>query len=180
MDNKTIKILENIDLNIEPSLDKDKLLNLFELSKKNNINIFDEKKGKIKSKRKIIQECNNHKTKRIDTFIKVLDKKNNSKNKSTTKIKILNDQFMKELESIEGIIEYVNNSDFKILKDLSESKIDDTKQNQRNSSDNINLDKNNNKKLEENKNVIKKIIKDSKDVNGESLDYIEIYSNDIK
>ena len=87
---------------------------------------------------------------------------------------------MKELESIEGIIEYVNNSDFKILKDLSESKIDDTKQNQRNSSDNINLDKHKNIKLVENKNVIKKIVKDSKDSQDKTLDYIEIYSNEIK
>ena len=51
MDNKTIKILENIDSTDNQTLDKQKLLNLLKLTKENNINIFDDKKGKIKSKK---------------------------------------------------------------------------------------------------------------------------------
>lgn len=120
MDNKTIKILETIDSNPKPLLDKEKLLNLLELTKQNNINLFDDKKGKIKSKRKIIQECKESRTSKIENFVRVLDDK--KKNKSNNKIKILNDNFMKELESIENIVKYVNDNEFKVLKDLSDTK----------------------------------------------------------
>ena len=44
------------------------------------------------------------------------------KRKSNNKIKILNDNFMKELESIENIVKYVNDNEFKVLKDLSDTK----------------------------------------------------------
>ena len=121
MDNKTIKILENIDSKSDNQIDKKKLLNLLKLTKENNIEIFDDKKGKIKSKRKIIQECTLSRNSKIDTFVKVLDEKKN-KTKSNTKIKILNDSFMKELESIDNIVKYVNDSDFKILKNISDTK----------------------------------------------------------
>tara|TARA_Y100000813_G_scaffold141722_1_gene102999 strand:- start:138 stop:605 length:468 start_codon:yes stop_codon:yes gene_type:complete len=121
MDNKTIKILENIDSKSDNQIDKEKLLNLLKLTKENNIELFDDKKGKIKSKRKIIQECTLSRNNKIDTFVKVLDEKKN-KTKSNTKIKILNDSFMKELESIDNIVKYVNDSDFKILKNISDTK----------------------------------------------------------
>lgn len=121
MDNKTIKILENIDSKSDNHIDKEKLLNLLKLTKENNIEIFDDKKGKIKSKRKIIQECTLSRNNKIDTFVRVLDEKKN-KTKSNTKIKILNDSFMKELESIDNIVKYVNDSDFKILKNISDTK----------------------------------------------------------
>lgn len=121
MDNKTIKILENIDSKSDNHFDKEKLLNLLKLTKENNIEIFDDKKGKIKSKRKIIQECTLSRNNKIDTFVRVLDEKKN-KTKSNTKIKILNDSFMKELESIDNIVKYVNDSDFKILKNISDTK----------------------------------------------------------
>lgn len=121
MDNKTIKILENIDSKSDNQIDKKKLLNLLKLTKENNIELFDDKKGKIKSKRKIIQECTLSRNNKIDTFVRVLDEKKN-KTKSNTKIKILNDSFMKELESIDNIVKYVNDSDFKILKNISDTK----------------------------------------------------------
>ena len=75
MDNKTIKILENIDYTEDQTLDKQKLLNLLKLTKENNINIFDDKKGKIKSKRKILQECTTTRNQKIERFVKVLDEK---------------------------------------------------------------------------------------------------------
>tara|TARA_B100001093_G_C26010982_1_gene669710 strand:+ start:51 stop:518 length:468 start_codon:yes stop_codon:yes gene_type:complete len=121
MDNKTIKILENIDSKSDNQIDKEKLLNLLKLTKENNIELFDDKKGKIKSKRKIIQECTLSRNNKIDTFVRVLDEKKN-KTKSNTKIKILNDSFMKELESIDNIVKYVNDSDFKVLKNISDTK----------------------------------------------------------
>ena len=121
MDNKTIKILENIDSKSDNQIDKEKLLNLLKLTKENNIELFDDKRGKIKSKRKIIQECTLSRNNKIDTFVRVLDEKKN-KTKSNTKIKILNDSFMKELESIDNIVKYVNDSDFKILKNISDTK----------------------------------------------------------
>jgi hypothetical protein len=140
MDNKTIKILETIDIeesnNQNPILNKQKLLNLFELTKKNNIELFDDKKGKIKSKRKIIEECKSSRSQKIEKFVKILDEKKNI-NKSTSKIKILNDNFLNELESIENIVKYVNDQDFKILKEISESNDNKTKKNTNTSDDNF-------------------------------------------
>ena len=49
--------------------------------------------------------------------------KKKEKTKSNTKIKILNDKFMKELESLENIINYVNDKEFKIFKTISETNI---------------------------------------------------------
>ena len=121
MDNKTIKILETIDSNPEPLLDKQKLLNLIQLSKQNNIQLFDENRGKIKSKRKILEDCTACRNNKIDSYVKNLDEKKN-RTKSNNKIKILNDNFNKELESLENIVKYVNDNDFKILKNISETK----------------------------------------------------------
>ena len=70
MDNKTIKILETIDSNPEPLLDKQKLLNLIKLSKQNNIQLFDENRGKIKSKRKILEDCTACRNNKIDSYVK--------------------------------------------------------------------------------------------------------------
>ena len=128
MDNKTIKILENIDYTQDQTLDKQKLLNLLKLTKENNINIFDEKKGKIKSKRKILQECTSTRNQKIERFVKVLDEKK-EKTKSNTKIKILNDKFMKELESLENIVSYVNDKEFKIFKTISETNMNTSNSN---------------------------------------------------
>lgn len=125
MDNKTIKILETIDSTQEPLLDKNKLLNLIQLSKQNNIQLFDENKGKIKSKRKILEDCTACRNNKIDSHVKNLDEKKN-RTKSNNKIKILNDNFNKELESLENIVKYVKDNDFKILKNISETNILDT------------------------------------------------------
>lgn len=156
MDNKTIKILETIDLNPEPLLDKQKLLNLIKLSKQNNIQLFDENRGKIKSKRKILEDCTACRNNKIDSYVKDLDEKKN-KTKSTNKIKILNDNFTKELESLENIVKYVNDTDFKILKNISET----------NKTNNLDSDN-------EIKDLQSKLSKNNQPKN----DYIEIFSND--
>lgn len=166
MDNKTIKILNyfsnfekkeetpNLDDEIS-DLEKTKIKNILELSIKNDIKLFDEKKNyKIKSKRNIIKECNNHKEDKINNFVHKIDK---SKKKKTSKIKILNDEFLKELESLESMITVVNNNDFKLLKNISESNICSDSKNENTNSD---------------------ILSDSS--NKDKDIYIEIFSNDSK
>ena len=75
MDNKTIKILENIDSTDNQTLDKQKLLNLLKLTKENNINIFDDKKEKLKVKGKFYKNVHLQEIKKIERFVKVLDEK---------------------------------------------------------------------------------------------------------
>jgi hypothetical protein len=133
MDNKTIKILSNnslikdetIETNMsKPLIDKSKLLNLLELSKVNKVKIFDDKKGKIRSKRQIIDDCIAVRNQKIDSYVKNLDEKKN-KTKTNTKIKILNDNFMKELHSIESMVNSVNTNNLKALKTISDSPLKD-------------------------------------------------------
>ena len=133
MDNKTIKILSNnslikdetIETNMsKPLIDKSKLLNLLELSKVNKVKIFDDKKGKIRSKRQIIDDCIAVRNQKIDSYVKNLDEKKN-KTKTNTKIKILNDNFMKELHSIETMVNSVNTNNLKALKTISDSPLKD-------------------------------------------------------
>jgi len=132
MDNKTIKILSNnsliehntIETKESPLIDKSKLLNLLELSKANKVKIFDDKKGKIRSKRQIIDDCIAVRNQKIDNNVKNLDEKKN-KTKTNTKIKILNDNFMKELQSIETMVNSVNTHNLKALKTVSDSPLKD-------------------------------------------------------
>ena len=132
MDNKTIKILSNnsliedntIETKESPLIDKSKLLNLLELSKANKVKIFDDKKGKIRSKRQIIDDCIAVRNQKIDNYVKNLDEKKN-KTKTNTKIKILNDNFMKELQSIETMVNSVNTHNLKALKTVSDSPLKD-------------------------------------------------------
>lgn len=174
MDNKTIKILENIDYTEDQTLDKQKLLNLLKLTKENNINIFDDKKGKIKSKRKILQECTTTRNQKIERFVKVLDEKK-EKTKSNNKIKILNDKFMKELESLENIVSYVNDKEFKIFKTISDTNMNgiteqySTKQNISNS---------NNPMENSNQNTIDIENEIKFKINNKDNEYIEVFSND--
>tara|TARA_E500000178_G_scaffold352092_1_gene414719 strand:+ start:3503 stop:4003 length:501 start_codon:yes stop_codon:yes gene_type:complete len=164
MDNKTIKILENIDYTEDQTLNKQKLLNLLKLTKENNINIFDEKKGKIKSKRKILQECTSTRNQKIERFVKVLDEKK-EKTKSNTKIKILNDKFMKELESLENIVSYVNDKEFKIFKTISETNMNTSNSNNpiENSYQKDTIDIENEIKFK---------------INSKENEFIEVFSND--
>jgi len=170
MDNKTIKILENIDSTDNQTLDKQKLLNLLKLTKENNINIFDDKKGKIKSKRKILQECTSTRNQKIERFVKVLDEKK-EKTKSNTKIKILNDKFMKELESLENIINYVNDKEFKIFKTISETNMNVVSDQHSSKQDN-HIENCNQKNTNDIDNEIKFKI------NNRDNEYIEVFSND--
>lgn len=178
MDNKTIKILnyfneidkkEKIDKEeIKPiipeksnhTLDIDKIKNLLELSIKNDIKLFDEFKNyKIKSKRKIIAECKEHRKNKINQYVKTLDKK---KTPNNSKIKILNDKFLQELESLENIIQAVNDdNNLNFIKNFSESNAINQKDLK---SDSPNL-------------IFDEINFDSEEKKS-SEDYIEIFSND--
>ena len=80
--------------------------NLIKLSTISNINIFNKRK-KIKSKIKLLKECNNIKNKELKTYSTML--KNLIKmNSKTSDIKIICDTLQNKINNLDIFINYIN------------------------------------------------------------------------
>lgn len=88
--------------------------NLLELSAMNNIDIFDKDKKKFKNKKKIIKDCENLKKIKLKEYTSELNK--NKKDFKIIKIKEANDNFFDKLESIDSIVNIINDYDDDIKK----------------------------------------------------------------
>jgi esterase/lipase len=113
---KIIKISDYYkDYNLPKSyFDSNSIRNLLELSAINNISIFDENKKnkyKIKSKKKIIKECQNLKKIKIKELRKELNNYTSQDNIDSERIIDVNNKFVNNLESIDSIINIVNKDD---------------------------------------------------------------------
>ena len=110
---KIIKISDYYkDYNLPKScFDSNSIRNLLELSAINNVQLFDgdkKKKYKIKSKKKIIKECEKLKKIKIKELRKELNNYTSQENIDSEKIINTNNKFVNNLESIDSIINIVN------------------------------------------------------------------------
>ena len=105
-------------------LSNDSFRNLLELSANNDINILDKskkEKPKIKSKKKIINQCEKLKKIKIKELTKELNKYNT--NIESKKIRETNDKYVDNLESIDSLMNIISNDNDidKLNKLLSDS-----------------------------------------------------------
>tara|TARA_B100000161_G_C33512087_1_gene396853 strand:+ start:229 stop:657 length:429 start_codon:yes stop_codon:yes gene_type:complete len=110
---KIIKISDYYkDYNLPDScFNSNSIRNLLELSALNNVQLFDEDKKskyKIKSKKKIIKECQKLKKIKVKELRKELNKYTGKNNVDSEKIINANNKFVNNLESIDSIINIVN------------------------------------------------------------------------
>tara|TARA_E500000178_G_C16633609_1_gene578800 strand:- start:38 stop:457 length:420 start_codon:yes stop_codon:yes gene_type:complete len=99
------------DLNIpETCFNKESVRNLLQLSADNNLNLFNNKNRKIKtkSKKKIVKECEQLKKIKIAELSKELNKFKKDQSINSEKILETNNKFLNNLESIDSIINIVN------------------------------------------------------------------------
>ena len=115
MDKKNKKIIKISDYykdyNLpETCFDSNSIKNLLELSAINDIQLFNDNtnKTKIKSKKKIIKDCEKLKKIKIKELRKELNKYTNQSNIESEKIIEANNNFANNLESIDNIINIVN------------------------------------------------------------------------
>ena len=115
MDKKNKKIIKISDYykdyNLpETCFDSNSIKNLLELSAINDIQLFNDNtnKIKIKSKKKIIKDCEKLKKIKIKELRKELNKYTNQSNIESEKIIEANNNFANNLESIDNIINIVN------------------------------------------------------------------------
>ena len=92
------------------------LRNLLELSADVNINLIDKKNKKVKSKKKIINECNKLKKIKIKELTKELNDINIAEtDESSSAIFDTNNKFIHGIENINNVIKIVNKKDNDIL-----------------------------------------------------------------
>jgi hypothetical protein len=111
MDNNIKKYYENVDDTIiNKYLNNNKYKNLLELSRKNDIPIFNKgkKKWKIKNKKQMINDCKVKKKKKIKNLSKMIKDLAKEPNfEILTKIKIINKEFENEIINIDSMIEEI-------------------------------------------------------------------------
>lgn len=109
---KTIKISDYQDIRLPDEFKlNNNIKNLLELSVSNNINLFNnKKKTKLKNKKSIIKDCKKLKKLKIIEFSKELS--NITENETDTNIiKQKNNKYINNIESIDSIINIIDNND---------------------------------------------------------------------
>lgn len=109
---KIIKISDYQDIKLPDEFKlNNNIKNLLELSVSNNINLFNnKKKTKLKNKKSIIKDCKKLKKLKIIEFSKELS--NITENETDTNIiKQKNNKYISNIESIDSIINIIDNND---------------------------------------------------------------------
>ena len=118
------KYYENVDQPlIDNYLSNDKFKNLLELSRKNDIPIFNKgkKKWKLKKSKQIINECKKKKKKKLQNLSKMIKELAKQPDYQTLKkIKIINKEVEKDISYIDNMINEINVSSNKKLSEKEE------------------------------------------------------------
>lgn len=112
MDNNIKKYYKNVDQPlIDNYLSNEKFKNLLELSRKNDIPIFNKgkKKWKLKKSKQIINECKSKKKKKLQNLSKMIKELAKQPDYQTLKkIKIINKEVEDDINNIDNMIEEIN------------------------------------------------------------------------
>ena len=118
------KYYKNVDQPlIDNYLSNDKFKNLLELSRKNDIPIFNKGKNKwkLKKSKQIINECKTKKKKKLQNLSKMIKELAKQPDYQTLKkIKIINKEVEKDLTNIDNMIDEINISNTKIKSEKHE------------------------------------------------------------
>ena len=124
MDNNIKKYYKNVDQPlIDNYLSNEKFKNLLELSRKNDIPIFNKgkKKWKLKKSKQIINECKSKKKKKLQNLSKMIKELAKQPDYQTLKkIKIINKEVEDDINNIDNMIEEINISSNKKLSEKEE------------------------------------------------------------